>query len=252
MKPEPMIFIPVMLIGWLAGALVNYLSDVLPIRRRLVTPFCLHCQQPTDWLNYFVWPRQCKNCLIRRSLRTWIVEVAFVIACMAIWAAPPEKLGFFISLVWLCYFGVVIVIDIEHRLILHPVSWVGAVLGLATGVWLHGWLNTFIGGAVGFGIMYGFYWLGIGYVRFVARKKGQSIAEGDAFGFGDVNLSGVIGLLLGWPGILAGLVFAILFSGAFVLLYLGFMLVVRRYTPNMALPYGPFLAASALYLLFLR
>ena len=84
------------------------------------------------------------------------------------------------------------------------------------------------------------------------RRRGQSIEEGDAFGFGDVNLSGVIGLLLGWPGILAGLVIAILLSGAFMLAYLIIMLITRRFRPHMALPYGPFLAASAIYLLFLR
>lgn len=252
MKLELLMFIPVILIGWVAGALVNYLSDVLPNRRRLVAPFCLQCLKPVGWLNYLVWPRRCMNCQNQRSLRTWIVELVFIVACLGIWTAPPERLTFLIGLVWLIYFGVIIVIDIEHRLILHPVSWVGAVLGLSTGVWLHGWLNTLIGGAVGFGIMLGFYWLGIGYVRFVARKKGQNVEEGDAFGFGDVNLSGVIGLLLGWPGVLAGLVFAILFSGVFMLLFIGGMLIARRYTPNMALPYGPFLAASALYLLFLR
>ena len=150
------------------------------------------------------------------------------------------------------YFGIVIVIDLEHRLILHPVSWLGAVLGLATGVWLHGWLSTLIGGAVGFGIMLVFYWLGILYVRKFASMKGQPIEEGDAFGFGDVNLSGIMGLLLGWPGILAGLVLAILIAGAVTLLYLAYMLITRRYVPNTALAFGPFLAASTIYLLYIR
>lgn len=155
-------------------------------------------------------------------------------------------------MVWLVYFGVIIVIDIEHRLILHPVSWVGAALSLATGLWLHGWVSTAIGGVVGFGVMLGIYWLGILYVRFFARGKGHPVEEGDAFGFGDVNLSGVIGLLLGWPGILAGLVLAILFAGAITIMFLVGALAARRYRPNLALPYGPFLAASAIYLLYLR
>jgi leader peptidase (prepilin peptidase)/N-methyltransferase len=187
-----------------------------------------------------------------RPRRTWIVELVFIVAATQIWLSPSKQLGFWIGLIWLVYFGVIVVIDIEHRLILHPVSWVGAALGMATGIWLHGWLSTIIGGAVGFGIMLVFYWFGILYVRTIARRKGDPVEAGDAFGFGDVNLSGVIGLLLGWPGILAGLVFAILFAGAFTLVYLAAMLVLRRYRPNMALPYGPFLAASAIFLLFLR
>jgi leader peptidase (prepilin peptidase)/N-methyltransferase len=240
------------IVGWIAGVLVNYLADVLPARRRLVSPFCLRCQAPMGWLAYLVWPRRCNGCMQKRSIRCWIVEALFIFGTLWLWLAPPQRLGFVVGLAWLTYFGVVIIIDLEHRLILHPVSWFGAALGLATGVWLHGWLSTLIGGAIGFGIMLAFYWLGVLYVRYIASKKGRPIEEGDAFGFGDVNLSGVIGLLLGWPGILAGLVVAVLIGGAVTLVYLAIMLVTRRFTPNLALPYGPFLAASAIFLLFFR
>ncbi len=240
------------LLGWALGALVNYLSDVLPHRRRLVRPFCLHCQQVMEWKNYLVWPRRCPSCNRRRSLRTWVVEIIFVAAALGIFARPPERLGIALGLLWLTYFGVIIVIDIEHHLILHPVSWAGAGIGLVTGVWLHGWMWTLIGGTAGFGIMLIFYWLGIAYVRYIVRRRGGKLEEGDAFGFGDVNLSGVIGLLLGWPGILAGLFIAILFSGAYMALYVLGALIARRFKAHTALPYGPFLAAGAIYLLFLR
>ena len=247
-----LVLLVVAMVGWIAGALVNYISDVLPTRRRLVKPFCPQCQQPVSWLTYLFWPRKCTNCLQTRSVRCWIIEGVFIAIALWFWVTPPDRLGLFIGLMWLMYFGIVIVIDLEHRLILHPVSWLGAVLGLATGVWLHGWLSTLIGGAVGFGIMLVFYWLGILYVRKFASRKGQPIEEGDAFGFGDVNLSGIMGLLLGWPGILAGLVLAILIAGAVTLLYLAYMLITRRYVPNTALAFGPFLAASTIYLLYIR
>jgi leader peptidase (prepilin peptidase)/N-methyltransferase len=249
---ETVLLLGVLAAGWFAGMLVNYLSDVLPVKRRLVPPFCTECIQPMGWRQYLIWPRRCGHCDKIRTRRTWIVELAYIAAALGIWLAPPERLGFILGMVWLLYFGIIIVIDIEHHVILHPMSLAGAVLGLATGSWLHGLFSTVIGGAVGFGTMLVFYWFGIWYVRAIARRKGSSIEEGDAFGFGDVNLSGVIGLLLGWPGIFAGLVFAVLFAGAFTLLYLAAMVISRRYQPNMALPYGPFLAASAIYLLFLR
>jgi hypothetical protein len=146
------------LLGGVLGALVNYLSDVLPYRRRLVRPFCLHCQQVMGWKNYLVWPRQCPSCNRRRSLRTWVVEIIFVAAALGIFARPPERLGIALGLLWLTYFGVITVIDIEHHLILHSVSWAGAGIGLVTGVWLHGWMSTMIGGLAGFGIMLIFYW----------------------------------------------------------------------------------------------
>jgi leader peptidase (prepilin peptidase)/N-methyltransferase len=252
MEIEALSIVLIGFVGWVAGIGVNYLSDVLPVHRRPVRPFCAQCQQQMGWWTYLLWPRRCSQCNHPKPWRSGAVELVFIAATLGIWLAPPERLGFLMSLIWLIYFGVIVVIDIEHRLILHPVSWAGAVLGLATGIWLHGWTSTLVGGVVGYGVMLVIYWLGILYVRAIARRKGQPVEEGDAFGYGDVNLSGVIGLLLGWPGILAGLVFAILFAGAITLGYLAVMLVTKRYSPNMALPYGPFLAASAIYLLYLR
>ena len=152
----------------------------------------------------------------------------------------------------LVYLGTVIVIDVEHHLILHPVSLVGAFLGFWIGILLHGLRATIIGGVVGFGAMLAFYLLGIAFVRFSARLRGQPIQESEGIGFGDVNLSGVIGLLLGWPGILAGLLVAIILAGAVSILYLIFMLTKRLYHSGLTIPYGPFLAGSAIILLYLK
>ncbi len=85
------------------------------------------------------------------------------------------------------------------------------------------------------------------------KSTGRDLEEPeDALGFGDVNLGGVIGLLLGWPGIIAGLVFAILLAGGFSLVYLLIKLLRREYRPSLAIPYGPFLAASAAWLLVFK
>ena len=151
----------------------------------------------------------------------------------------------------LTYFGVVMIIDLEHRLILHPVSWVGAALCLGVGWYLHGLIPTLLGGVAGYGLMLGMYFLGIFFTRLLGRKEGKQVAT-EGLGFGDVNLSGVLGLLLGWPGILAGLFFAILLGGIVSLVYLFFMVLSRRYRMFMAIPYGPFLVLSAVFLLFLR
>jgi leader peptidase (prepilin peptidase)/N-methyltransferase len=152
---------------------------------------------------------------------------------------------------WLAYFLLVVVIDIENRLILHLTSAFGAAAALLTGLGLHGWRSTLLGGALGAGAMLLIYWLGIAYARWSTRRRGIEIAAGDAFGFGDVTLSGVIGLLLGWPGVIGGLTAAVLLAGAAGLLALGAMLIRREYRPDFALPYGPFLAAAAFYFLYL-
>ena len=239
------------LIGLAGGALVNYLADVLPIRRKIVQPFCLNCQQLFPIANYLFWPQRCEFCGKRRQLRVWVVYLVYILA--GLWLSNSTTLapGRLAGWALLVYFGVVTVIDIEHRLILHPVSLVGACLALFVGISLHGVWRTLAGGAVGFAAMLLLYGFGLLYGYFVARRRGEQQFE-DALGFGDVNLSGVVGLLLGWPGVIAGIILAILLAGTISLLYVVLMLLRKRYHSSLAIPYGPFLVASALILLFFR
>lgn len=238
-------------LGLASGMVVNYLADVLPHKRRLVRPFCLVCGEVQPWWNALVWPRRCSSCDSRRSLRVWIVEVIFLGFSLWLWTTPPDALGYGWGLILMLYFGVVVVIDVEHRLILHPVSWGGALLSLGLGIWMHGLPYTLLGGAAGFGIMLALHGLGNLFARLMARRRGVPIDE-VALGFGDVNLSGVLGLLLGWPGIVGGLLIAILFAGVVSLFYLLIMLILRRYQAYTAIPYGPFLVAGAILLLYFR
>jgi len=110
---------------------------------------------------------------------------------------------------------------------------------------------TLLGGAVGFGVMYGLYWFGDVFARWLARRRGELLTE-VALGFGDVNLAGVLGLLLGWPGIVAGLLLAIIIGGVVSILYVILMVILRRYHTFMAIPYGPFMVISAILLLYFR
>jgi leader peptidase (prepilin peptidase)/N-methyltransferase len=72
-----------------------------------------------------------------------------------------------------------------------------------------------------------------------------------ALGFGDVNFAGILGLLLGWPGISAGLLFTVLAGGLISLLIILGMLITKKYKAFTAIPYAPFLILSAFYLLYL-
>jgi leader peptidase (prepilin peptidase)/N-methyltransferase len=238
--------------GMAAGWTVNYLADVLPIFRKLAAPVCVGCGKRLPPAVYLAWMRRCPACRRGRGGRTWLV----MLVCMAgfVWLglAPKSRLGVWGGWFWFAYLLLVTVIDIEHHLILHTVAGFGAAVALITGVALHGWLSTLLGGLVGAGFMLVFYYLGIVYARWSARRHGMQIAEGEALGFGDVTFSGVLGLLLGWPGVLGGLVIGVLLAGAASLLALLPMALRREYNPNLALPYGPFLAAAAFYLLFLQ
>ena len=154
-------------------------------------------------------------------------------------------------MILLVYLGLVTIIDLEHRLILHPVSLVGVFLGLWAGARLHGITDTILGGVAGFGVMLCLYLVGFLLMGWLARRRGQALTE-EPLGFGDVNFGGVLGLLLGWPGIIPGIFLTILIAGAASLLYLITMLITRRYKSDLAIAYGPYMVLSAFILIYLR
>ena len=179
----------------------------------------------------------------------WVVEVFYIAASIYISYTPPNKLGYWLGMVVLAYFGVVVLIDLEYRLIMHPVSIVGAVMGLVVGFLRVGWIRALVGGVVGFGIMWLLYLFGVLIIKVVNRRRGQSVND-VALGFGDVNLSGVLGLMLGWPVVVVGLVVAVLIGGLVSLIYILIMVITRKYHAFAALPYGPFLIIGAVLLIY--
>ncbi len=225
------------LAGLAAGILVNYLADVLPATRRLSAP---------PW-----WPLSAESINDYLQLgRVVLVLLAYITAALLLVRFPPAELSRAFLALLLIHFGVVIVIDIEHRAILHPVSLTGAILFGLWGILRRGWLATLLGGAAGFLIMLAFYWLGEQLGRWLARRRGEAWDD-VALGFGDVNLSGVIGLLLGWPSVLGGLVLGILTGGVYSAGHILVQVLRRRYRALAAIPYGPFLSISAVGLILL-
>jgi len=237
------------LLGWICGILVNYLSDILPVKPWLAAPICLHCQAPQSPGNYFFWPRRCLHCGHRRSTRTWLVEFIYVTAAVWIWLFPPSNLGFGIGLIILIYFGIVWIIDQEHRLILNILIIVGLILGLISGILRNGILPTLIGGLSGLTFMLILYIFGYLFVWLMHRWRQSDLNEA-AMGFGDVLLGAVIGLMVGFPEIIQSLTLTIIAAGVFSLGYLLVMLLTRRYRLGTAFPYGPFILLGAMYFLY--
>jgi prepilin signal peptidase PulO-like enzyme (type II secretory pathway) len=108
---------------------------------------------------------------------------------------------------------------------------------------------TLLGGAFGFGSMLLLYFLGEAFTRYMSKRRGEAIDE-VALGYGDVNLCGITGLLLGWPVILAGILFTIFAGGIGSLLVIAYMLIRKRYNAFTPIPYAPFLIFSILFYLY--
>jgi len=257
------LLVPIVL-GWMGGLFINYLSDVLPHTRRLSQPACPNCQTSFSWAAYLTL-RACASCKKRRGLRTWLVQILTVASFTYFWLFPSKLVGIPLGLIILIYFGIITVIDLEHRLILHPTSIAGAFLGLITGTFIHGRENglligvgkSLLGGLFGFAIMLIFHQLARLFTRSRARRRqaaGQEDDGEDALGDADVILLGVLGLMFGWPLIWDVLLLGIVLGGVFGFLFVIAQLLQRR-SPGEALmaplPYGPYFVASAFYFLFL-
>jgi prepilin signal peptidase PulO-like enzyme (type II secretory pathway) len=262
LKMDATVLVPIVL-GWVAGLFINYVSDVLPRTRRFSQPTCSGCQTHFTWTDYLTL-RACRNCGKPRNLRTWLVQILAVAFFVYFWMVPSKALGFPLGAVVLVYFGIITVIDLEHRLILHPTSLAGAALGLIVGIFIYsrkyallGSVGiSLLGGLAGFGIMFLLYQFGTLVARFRARKMqaaGQADDEEEALGGGDVYLTGVLGLMLGWPAILAALVYGVLLGGLASIIFIVGLLVRRRYASEALMtfiPYGPYFIIGASLLLF--
>lgn len=251
------------LLGVIAGGVVNVLADDLPLRRRPRLP---HYPDDTPrpvsgWLGLlaFALGQRRSPAGAALSWRHPLVELGtgalFALTFVQTVTRPEvnaPQMAFF--LVYMALFMLITVIDLEHRLILFVVmipSYVIALLDAALTPLRPDLGSALLGGVLGFAVFFLFYVGGFAFTWLIGRLEGRQISE-VAFGYGDVMLIALSGLILG-PGPLLLTIFITVFLGAAgAILYL----VVRRlrgkhtamFTP---LPYGQYIViATVIMLLF--
>ena len=251
------------LLGFVIGALINLLADQLPRWRRLRrAPFCPYCGEPRPpwaWsgtLAYLRFKPQCQHCGAPISWRHPLVELGTAGLFALLWHLYGRSQPSALLIPYTVYSSIlmlVLVIDLEHKLILNVVmypAWGLALLGSLFHPQPHFYRLSLIGGAVGFGLLYLVYLLGLLFVKVMGKMRGKPVNAG-AFGYGDVRLGGFIGLVLGFPDVFSALFIAILLGGLAGLLYWFVAAVIRRrYSLFTAIPYGPFLVIGTLWIMF--
>lgn len=251
------------LLGLLVGVLINLAADQLPrwrrVRRR---PFCSYCDQPRPWwawsgtLAYLLFRPQCEHCGAPISWRHPLVEVGTAALFAFLWqryAGGEQAILLLLYTVYTAILILILVIDLEHKLILNVViypAWLLALLGSLIHPYPNFYRFALLGGVLGFGFLFLIYLLGKLFVRVMGRMRGKPI-NAVAFGFGDVRLGGFLGLVLGFPQVLTGILYGIFLGGIISLLYWFVQAVIlRRYSLFTAIPYGPFLIVGASVVLF--
>ncbi len=247
--------IPILL-AFLLAWLINYLADVLPGDLRLGLPVCQNpaCRKAFTWKDYLLL-RPCPECGKKRSVRSFIIILLTLAASLYCWFRPPLHLGYFLGFLMLAYLVLVAVIDLEHRLILRPLSITGLALAAVAGFIMHGWQSTLIGGGAGFIILYLFYLFGRLFTRWRARRLGQDPRDAEeALGSGDVTLATILGLFLGWPLIWFGILLGLLFAGFISLVVILVLMLARKYRQQafmVFIPLGPAFILSTTLLVYL-
>jgi leader peptidase (prepilin peptidase)/N-methyltransferase len=182
-----------------------------------------------------------------------LVELAAILLFVLTWLYSGTTLTTVLHVVYGSVFLLLLVTDIEHRLIPHAVT-LPAILLALVGAFFNPAFDSpkrgLLGGAIGLAATLIMYLAGILFVRLVGRLRGQPLDQ-VAFGFGDVTLSTFVGLVVGAPEVLLALAMGILSAGLFGAGYLLVRgLIQRRYTLFTAIPYGPFLILGGAAMLF--
>ena len=196
------------LLGVCVGSFLNVVIYRVPLGMSLAKPdsHCPQCKYKLKWsdnipvLSYIFLGGKCRNCKQHIPFRYTAVELFNMLAWLgAVWVFWDESKVFaviaaLVSSLLLCVFF----IDLEHMLVFDRFVIMLAVLGIVSMFFDpdYGWLSHLIGGAAGFGFLYGVHAL-----FYYGFKK-------DALGGGDIKLTGAVGLLLGWERLLLAIVIA--------------------------------------------
>ena len=225
-------------IGLLLAIVINVLADDLPMRIRPLAPHCPRCahiHKPLHWLG--ILRRRCPECGQPVRLRVILVEVGTTLLFAFLPSLIPELTNLIVNSFFIAVLILVIVIDLEHKLILNVVTFPVTAVALVTSFIVTNDQNTILSAATGAvaGLLIGYILYGFGTL----------ISGAGAFGMGDVKLAMAMGAMMGLHRIPFALVIGIVLGGIISLLLLITRLVSRRD----ALPYGQYLATGGIIML---
>lgn len=242
-------------LGMLIGSFLNVCCDRLPAGESIVFPpsHCPACQRRLKALDLvpifsYLWLRgRCRYCQAAIPRRLLWVEIGtgalfgYLYWHYMVWhGGSATQLA--VAALYCCLFIVLMVIDLEHRLILNKVVYPALVVALVISVFLPpseltfftnafwpqpGIIQAAIGGAVGFGL----------FLLVAVISRG-------GIGWGDVKMAALIGMVTGYLALVA-LLLAVIVGG----LVAGLLLALKIKRGKEAIPFAPFLSMATIAIL---
>lgn len=240
---EAVITVAFALLGMALGSFLNVCTDRLPAGRSLVRPrsYCDNCQQPLSAKDLvpvfsYLWLRgRCRYCNAPIPRRVFWVEIGTGALFAFLYWHYGLTADLAVTAFYCCIFIVILVIDMEHKLILNRIVYPAAAAALLISIFfpqsevLHLLWPAAVDGIIA------------GAIGFVLLLVPALISRG-GMGWGDVKMAGLIGLVTGFPLVFVAIVGGIVVGGLVAVI----LLLLRIKTRKDAIPFGPFLALATM------
>jgi len=235
-----MTYIIVLIYGLLLGSFLNVCIYRIPLKKSIINPpsACPKCNYRLKWydnipvLSYIYLGGKCRNCKEEISIRYPMVEMLSGFLMILLYRYYNLSIQLiFVSFIILTLI-VITFIDIDHKLIPNEVVITLLVIGV-----IYELVERpipLIEGAIGF------FAASVPLLLIAILSKG-------GMGGGDIKLMAVVGIFLGWKGVLIAL-----FIGAFIGAIIGMITIILKIKKRKdIIPFGPFLcigiAASTVF-----
>ncbi len=239
-------------IGASVGSFLNVVADRLPAGQSLVSPrsHCPSCKRPipnrelAPVLSYLWLKGRCRVCGAAIPFRVFAVEAITGLLFAAAYLRSGFGLEFAVLGAAVSLLVVVAVIDLERRMILNRIIFPSlVVLLILAPFWTQiGLSRPFMGSSGMAAALANSLAAGIGaFLIFLI----VALLYPSGMGGGDVKLAGLLGLLVGFPGILVALWGAVVGGGLVAIV----LLALRKKGRKDAIPFGPFLSIGGIVVL---
>ncbi len=230
--------------GAVVGSFLNVCICRIPEQRSVVSPrsSCPLCGYIIRWydnipiLSIMLLKGRCRACGAHISFRYPLVEALNGLLTLFLFVRFGSTLTFLALFIFCSSLVVITFIDLDHQIIPDVISLPGIAVGLAFSFFLPslGWQDSLIGILAGGGSL---MLVAYGY---------QCLTGKEGMGGGDIKLLAMMGAFLGWRSIPF-----IIFVSSLVGSVIGVSLMLARGRDSkLAIPFGPFLAFSAILYVF--